>query len=152
MRRVRARVFEWESRKSYILWWCVSGLRYPACNAHAPYCHLLPCPALQYFSTLSHKLHDFREKVTEHKMCVLIFCTAFVWDISDSKMNWVSNDFKKFIFVCFMYCAAVYSGQILLKPELYRQVKAKLFRVERRTDGHDEDNILFPQFCERFNR
>ena len=28
------------------------------------------CPALQYFSTLSDNLHDFREKkVTEHKMC-----------------------------------------------------------------------------------
>jgi len=36
-------------------------------------------PAVQYFSTLSHKRHDFREKkkVTEHELCVLIFCTAF---------------------------------------------------------------------------
>jgi len=41
---------------------CICGLRYPACNAHAPYCHLWPCPALQYFSTLSHKQHDVREK------------------------------------------------------------------------------------------
>jgi len=31
-----------------------------------------------YFSTLSHKLHDFRIKVTEHKMCVAIFSTTFV--------------------------------------------------------------------------
>jgi hypothetical protein len=31
-----------------------------------------------YFLTLSRKWHDFKKKVTEHKMCVLIFCTASV--------------------------------------------------------------------------
>ena len=37
------------------------------------------CPVLQYVSTLSHKLHDFRGggAVTEH-MCVLIFSTTFI--------------------------------------------------------------------------
>jgi hypothetical protein len=33
---------------------------------------------LQYFSTLSHKWHDFRKKIIEHKMCVLIFPTAVI--------------------------------------------------------------------------
>ena len=37
-------------------------------------------PALQYSTTLSHKQHDFRKKkkVTEHKMCGLVFSTTFV--------------------------------------------------------------------------
>ena len=42
------------------------------------------CPALQYFSTLSHK-RNFDDKVTEHEMCVLIFATIFVSNISHSK-------------------------------------------------------------------
>jgi hypothetical protein len=54
------------------------------------------CSALQYFSTLSHKRHDFRENVLEHKTCVLIFSTTFVWNISHytRKKKWVRYDQK----------------------------------------------------------
>jgi len=46
------------------------------------------CPAVPYFPTLSHKEHDFRKKkIIEHEVCVSIFCTAFVWNISHSKEN-----------------------------------------------------------------
>ena len=31
--------------------------------------------ALPHFSTFSHRRHDFREKVVEHEMCVLIVRT-----------------------------------------------------------------------------
>jgi len=51
-------------------------------------------PALQYFSTLSHKRHEFRIKVIENKMCVLIFSTTFVRNISNSKKKWARYDQK----------------------------------------------------------
>jgi hypothetical protein len=40
-----------------------------------------------YFSTLSHKYCDFRKNVTEYKMCVFVFSTTFVYNISHSKKN-----------------------------------------------------------------
>jgi len=59
------------------------------------------CPAVQNFSTLSHKQREFREKkVTEHKMCVLIFCTTFVWNISHCKKYWARCDKN----VCWSSC------------------------------------------------
>jgi hypothetical protein len=35
--------------------------------------HAMRCPALQHFSTLFHKRHDFRTNVNGHKMCISRF-------------------------------------------------------------------------------
>jgi hypothetical protein len=50
------------------------------------------CPALQYF--FPHYLINGTTfggggGIIDNKMCVLIFCTTFVWNISHSKKNWV---------------------------------------------------------------
>jgi hypothetical protein len=37
----------------------------------------LACSALQQYSTISHKQHDYREKVTKHALSVMIFSTIF---------------------------------------------------------------------------
>jgi hypothetical protein len=40
---------------------------------------IVACPAIQYFSALSHKRKDFRgKKITERKMYVIILCTTSV--------------------------------------------------------------------------
>jgi hypothetical protein len=74
----------------------------------------VPCPALPYFPTLSHKRHDFRKKVTEPKMCFLIFSTTFFRNISHSTKNWARYD-QKCILV-FMQSTG-YCCQIVMKLE-----------------------------------
>ena len=55
---------------------CVCSVRYPAYNAHAPYCHLWPV-ALFYNTSPLYIMKGtiFEKKGIEHKMCVLIFST-----------------------------------------------------------------------------
>jgi len=52
---------------------CVCSLRYPAFNAHSSIFSSVACPAPQYFSTLSHKRHDFRKKKSPKTKCVFWF-------------------------------------------------------------------------------
>jgi hypothetical protein len=35
-------LLQWKGNNYYIFWVCVCSPSYPACNAHAPYCHLWP--------------------------------------------------------------------------------------------------------------
>ena len=65
------------------------------------------CLAVQYFSTLPHKLHDFWKKFNEHEMCVSIYFTFFVWNNSHSKKNWVRYD-NKCIFVFMSIIVPIY--------------------------------------------
>ena len=58
------------------------------CACATLYCHLWLLWLYRIFFTLSHKRHDFRNQVIEHKMCVLIISTTFAWNISDSKKKW----------------------------------------------------------------
>jgi len=88
LRRVRALVVVVEEQDTlHILGVCLQPL-VPSVKYACAILSSMACPALQYsLSTLSHKRHDFRKKVTEHKMCVLIFSTIFVRLISHSNKN-----------------------------------------------------------------
>jgi len=58
------------------------------------YCHLWP---LWFYNIFPHYLTNgtiFGGEITEHKMCVYITSTSFVWNISHSKNNCDSYDKK----------------------------------------------------------
>ena len=70
LRLVRVTIFAVQKQEVLHILSGVFSLSYTACK--------VACQALPYFSTLSHKRYDFRKKVIEHKMCVMIFPTTFV--------------------------------------------------------------------------
>jgi len=73
------------------------------------------CIPLQYFSTLSHKQHDFRKKKKEtllNMKCVLISSTTFV--------SRIQRDVTKMHAGPHVQCR--YPAHVLMKLELYRQI------------------------------
>jgi hypothetical protein len=76
MRRGRATILQWKSKEYYTNYVCICGLRYPACNVHAPYFYLWPSTLYNNFSHYL-KTARFSKKKLEHKMCVLIFLCNF---------------------------------------------------------------------------
>jgi hypothetical protein len=95
----------------------------------------VPCLVLRYFSTLSYKKHDFREKVTEHKMCVLIFsknlCETFL------AVRWTEGYIIKMYTVLHVKYPFRYSCHIwmkLLKCHENPSCGSKLFHADRQTD------------------
>jgi hypothetical protein len=98
---------------------CMCSLRYPACNLHAPYCHLWPAWLYNIFPhcLINGKLVE--KKFYEHKH-VLIFST-FVWSISHSK-KWRRHDQKCTLVFKSSTC---YSCPILMKLEFSWQIFKK---------------------------
>jgi hypothetical protein len=80
------------------------------------------CLALTYFFTLSHKRHDFREKVTGHKLWALISSTKFVSNVSHSKQNSARYYHKcTIVFVS----STPYFCHVLMKLEFSPQIVEK---------------------------
>jgi hypothetical protein len=144
MRRVRESLLPWKSNKYYLLvcvcmrsracvW--VAGrvgvcmriracsLANTACKVYAPFVtSCVVSRSLPNVSTLSHKRWDFRKTVTEHEMCVLIFSTTFVSNISHSKKNLAR--YRQKCRNVFMWSTR-YSCRILMKLESTKQIYGK---------------------------
>jgi len=85
LRHVRVTVFALESIRYEIFWVCVWSHSHSACKTHSRY-FVVNC-GLSGSTVFFHGTFFQKKKFTEHKMCVLIFSTAFIWDISHSKKN-----------------------------------------------------------------
>ena len=142
----------WKSSEYYILWVCVCSLRYPACNVHAPYCHL--CPARLYIIFPHYLINGtiFGKKVTENKMCVLIFSTKFEIFLilrrnERDMMKMYIGLHVKYPFFLSNFNETNFLDSFFRKILNSRPERAELFHSDRRTERH-ETNSHFSQFCE----
>jgi len=114
------------------VWIC--SLSNPVCNVHASY-YLWPALHNSIFSQFKKK------KVAECKMCVLIFCTNFVWNISHSEKKWVRYDQTVYWSSCEVPFILVYSNDTWISltfsknPQVSNFMKicpvgAELFRAD----------------------
>ena len=83
------------------------------------YCHLWPVWLDLIFFHIMLQTVRHSENVIEHKMCILILSTCFVWTLSHSKKN-KARYYHTCTYV-FMWSTR-YSGHILMKLELSRQL------------------------------
>ena len=69
LKRVLASTVSME-KKYHIFWVCVCSVVYPACNAHAPYCHLWPVLLYNIFLTylINNTIFKKKKKDVEHKI------------------------------------------------------------------------------------
>jgi hypothetical protein len=111
------------------------------------------CLPLQYFSTLSHKLQDFRENVTGHKMCVLIATTI----LSETFLILRIIERGMIKNVYWSSCKVTVILIDLMKLEFSRQFSkntqiSNFMKIRPvgalRTDGHAAANSRFSQFRE----
>jgi hypothetical protein len=152
-----------KSNKYYLFWVFDCSLRHPACNAHAPYCHLWSATLHNIFP---HYVMNYtfskNEKLLDIKGAFWFSLQILFWNISHSK-NWERYD-QKCILV-FMRSTR-HSCPILMKLEFSRQIFQKHSNVKfRKTPSSGSRFVLFgrtdgqtwrswqssrlSQFCER---
>ena len=118
----------------YIFWVCVYRLRYPACNAHAPYCHLWPARLYNIFPQclINGKIFGKIKKVTKNKMCVLIFSTT----LSETFFVLRRNERDMIENICWFEIQSpdFFFLQILMKTEFSQQIFEKYSNVKFHED------------------
>ena len=147
-----------EINKYYIYRVCVCSFRYPAWNAHAPYCHLWHtrfCNIFPYYLTNS---TIFEKKKLLNIKFVLIFSTKFIWNIYYFKKNWAK--YNNYCILVFTYSTR-HSYHILMKLEFSSQIFEKYPNIKfhgnpscsnravpyRRMDGRKDMTNLIDNFC-----
>jgi hypothetical protein len=120
-------LLQWKSNNYYTFWLCICSLRYAACNAHAPYCHLWPTRLYYIFPNYLINGTIFeKENLLNTNVCFYslynLYTKLFYW-----KKNWARHDYK--CTLVFMKCTC-YSCRNLIRLEFSRQIFEKFSNIK----------------------
>ena len=147
-----------KNNKYYIFWECVCSLRYSACNAHAPYCHLW---SAWLYNIFLHYLINGTifggKKVIVHKKCIVIFSNSFCLKHFASKEELSEIWSKVYIdlHVKWPLYLSDFSGHCIFSTDFGKYSNIKFhensssesgFHADGWTDRHDKTNGSFSQF------
>ena len=158
---------------------CVCSLCYPACNAYAP-CYTVICGlsgCIPHFSTLSHKLHDFRKKCYLNTKCEFWFsrqlpsetflvlrwilrdvtkgcidlhvkCPLFLSDFSETRT--LSTDFRNILKYQISRESVQWEPRSSMRTHTHTHTHTHTRgQTDRQIGRHDEANSRFSYFYER---
>jgi len=139
---------QWKSSKYYTFWVCVCRLRYPAWNAHAPYCHLWPvrlCNIYPHY-LINGTIYQKQKLLTTHNMCVLFSSTILSETFPivrrterDMIKNILWSSCKVSVILVILNRNLYFLNRFSENNEIsnfmkIRAVAAELFHADRRTD------------------
>jgi hypothetical protein len=145
-----------------MFWVCVCSLNYPACNAHAPNCHLWIARLYNIFRLylINCTIFEKKKKLLNTK-CVFWLSLHLLSETflilrrteRDVTKNVYRSECKYRLFLSAFNETWIFSADFrkILKYQIFmkiRPVGAELFNADGRTSRNDEANSHFSQFCE----
>jgi hypothetical protein len=132
----------------------VCSLRYPACNANAPYWYLQTMRLYYIFPHYLKTARFSKKKNIRRKMC-FDFLYKFLWNISEFKKNLARYNHKCILVILVRFYRNLIFSTDFRKIFKYK-ISWKFIQWEpsccvravgrRQTDRHDETNCRFSQF------
>jgi len=139
----------------------VCSLRCPACNAHAPYCHLSPIWLYRIYPNYLINGTIFW-KILRHPKCVFWFYLEVLSEaflVLEIIQRYIIVNIhrcpcKSYVIIVILYWKFNFLYRSSMKSQIsnfmkIRPVVAELFHVDGRTDRHDETNSRSSQFSGR---